>query len=509
MINRRLGAGALAVCMGSVLLPAAAAAQQPSLEQRLRELESAYTELLVRDGEKTRELERLRGEVSGLRQGKRDAGAAAGSGSGDDHGHAHGEPGKAGAAKDAGRDRGRGHDRGHGHDHAGEAEHDQAQSGSDVLLESGGARLYVPSVGLDFVGYRDDSSQDLDARLGGLRGFGHAHGGGEEEEHEHTQLQDGFNLRHAEVGFVAEAVGYGRAQVLLNGSTDGVELEEAFLQSDPIGGIAAFKGGKFRSAFGYFNQYHSPEWKFADAPLAHFLLLGDHGLEGTGVQAVLTPPGLPVSVGLELFQGGGETVFSRNDAAGKVEEPSVFVGWLKGKAFEKGANRLDLGFSGGLGRHQEVHEEEDEQEKLKGDAWFLSPGFTFVRRGDGPHGAGTVTVKGEYIYRVKDLSNVDNGEPLESTQDGYYLEAAYGFAPRFEAGLRWEQVGLINETTEGDATDSFGRSWRVGGFFAFQPVRFTRVGMQAAYGSYDFSDGRDEVFQALGRAVFQFGPHFH
>jgi hypothetical protein len=485
MVDRKTGLAAALLAAGALLLPVTTAAQQAtSFEQRLRELESAYTELLVRDGEKAREIERLRSEMSGLRQGKRDVGAAP------DHGHDHGR-----AAKTAP------HDHGHSdaHDHAGDG-------GSDVLLESGGFRVYVPSIGIDMVAYRDDSSPDLEERLGTLRGFGHAHGDGEDE---HAQLKDGFVLRHAEVGFAAEAVGYGRAQVLINAGTDGVELEEAFVQSDPLAGIAAFKAGKFRSAFGFFNQYHSPEWKFADAPLAHFLLFGDHGLEGTGAQVVLTPPGLPVRVGLEGFQGGGETIFSRNDAAGKVEEPSVFVGWVKATAFERGANRLDLGFAGGIGRQQEVHDDEDPAEKFKGDAWFLSPGATFFRRGSGPHGAGDVTVKGEYVYRVKDLANVDDGTPLEAKQDGYYVEAAYGFAPRFETGLRWEQVGLINETAEGDEKEGFGKSWRASGFFAFKPVRWVRLGVQADYGSYDFEDGRDEMFQALGRLVFQAGPHFH
>jgi hypothetical protein len=489
MADRKAGLAAALLAAGVLLHPAPAAAQQAaSFEQRLRELESAYTELLIRDGEKTREIERLQGEVSGLRLGKRDVGAAPG------HGHDHGKAEKAPAAKEAP------HDHGHAdaHDHA-------AEGSGDVLLESGGFRVYVPSIGIDMVAYRDDSSPDLEERLGTLRGFGHAHG----SEEEHAQLKDGFVLRHAEVGFAAEAVGYGRAFVLINAGTDGVELEEAFVQSDPLAGIAAFKAGKFRSAYGFFNQYHSPEWKFADAPLAHFLLFGDHGLEGTGVQAVLTPPGLPVRVGFEGFQGGGETIFSRNDAAGRVEEPSVFVGWVKATAFERDANRLELGFAGGFGRQQEVHDDEDPVEKFKGDAWFLSPGFDFFRRGNGPHGAGDVAVKGEYVYRVKDLDNVDDGTPLDSAQDGYYLEAAYGFAPRFEAGLRWEQVGLINETTEGDATEAFGKSWRAAGFLAFKPVRWARLGVQADYGSYDFEDGRDEVFQSLARLVFQAGPHFH
>jgi hypothetical protein len=191
MVDRNTGL-AVALLAAAALLPAspAAAQQATSFEQRLRELESAYTELLVRDGEKAREIERLRGEVSGLRQGKRDAGATP------DHGHDHGKAAK--EVKESPHD----HDHADAHDHA-------AESGGDVLLESGGFRVYVPSIGIDMVAYRDDSSPDLEERLGTLRGFGHAHGEGDDE---HAQLTDGFVLRHAEVGFAAEAVGYGRAQ---------------------------------------------------------------------------------------------------------------------------------------------------------------------------------------------------------------------------------------------------------------------------------------------------------
>jgi hypothetical protein len=488
MILRLRGAPALILAAGVAIQSTGVSAETMSLEQRLKELESAYTELLIRDREKSQELDRLRGEVSALRQGKRDPVGKAGTPE-HEHGHDHGH----GRARDD------------GHDHADADGH----ASEDVLFESKGVRFYVPSIGIDLVGYKDDTDPPLEERLEGLPGFGHSHDDEDGDGHEHGTLVEGFNLRHAEVGFAAELLGYGRGQILINGSLDGVELEEAFVKTVPILDVASFKAGQFRSNFGYFNAYHSPEWKFADAPLPHYLIFGDHGLDGLGMQGEFAVPGVPLKLGLEGFQGGGETIFMRNDEAGNVDEPSVFVGWLKGRPYESGANRLDLGFAGGIGRHQEVHDEGGTEETFKGDAWFLSPGFTFSRRGAGEHGAGDVVVKGEYIYRVKDLSNTEDGEPLEATQDGYYVQAAYGFAPRFEAGLRWEQVGLFNEMTEGDETEDFGRSWRIGGFFAYKPLPWTRVGVQSNYGSYDFEDGRDEVFQAMARLVFQYGPHFH
>lgn len=485
----------------------AAAAPPETLEQRLRELEKAYTDLIVRDREKDQEIGKLRGEISALKQGKRTGASPSAAkdahGHTDTHGHAHAEKqvkGTAAQSKESGHEHDHGHDAADGHD-------DHGHGANDVLMETEHVRLYMPSFGLDLVGYKDDSDPVLEERLETLNGFGgHAHDEGEDG---HGVLGDGFNLRHAEVGFAMEAIGFGRAQVLINGSSDGIELEEAFVKTDPILDTASFKGGKFRSNFGFFNASHSPEWKFADMPLAHFLIFGDHGLEGTGAQAELSVPQFPVQLGVEGFQGGGETIFTQNEGAGDVDEPSVFVGWLKAQPYQRDGHRVEVGFSGGIGRQQEEHDEGGDEEFFKGDAWFISPGFAYMRKGKGSHGEGDISVKGEYIYRVKDLSNIENGEPLESHQDGYYIQAAYGFAPRFEAGLRWEQVGLINDMTEGSDSESFGDSWRVSSFFAFKPVPGSTVGVQANYGSYDFNTGRDDVFQAMARLTFRYGPHFH
>lgn len=176
-----------------------------------------------------------------------------------------------------------------------------------------------------------------------------------------------------------------------------------------------------------------------------------------------------------------------------------------------GVNRLQLGLAGGIGRHQEIHEEggPPEEEFVEGDAWFISPGFSFTRRGEGEHGHGDLRLTGEYVYRMKDLENVEEAEPVRSEQDGYYISALYGFAPRFDAGLRWEQAGLTNERREGNESNSFDDSWRIAGVLGYSPNDWSRISLQASYGSYDFEDEREDVFQAMARFTLQLGPHFH
>lgn len=480
-----------------LLLPSMAEADE--LMDRLKKLETDYVELLIRDREKSQELDRLRKEVLRLQSGNRDPlpvrqrrSVQAPETSAHDQTHS-------------------GHqlddtdDHGHDHGHAGEGGHAR----TDVLVEGGGIRVYTPSVALDVAGYLDNSGRDLERRLESLRGFGHSHEEG--DDHGHALLREGFNLRHAEVGIAAEVIDYGLAQVLISATEDGVEAEEAFFRSVPVGGIAAFKLGLFRSDFGFFNRHHSPEWMFADAPLVHLLTFGDHGLEGVGAGVEITVPGVPVAFGFEAFQGDGEAIFAREGEVGDVDEPSVFVGWAKDTVLDDGVNRLQLGLAGGFGKHQEIHEDGDppEEEFVQGDAWFVSPGFSFTRRGEGRHGHGDLRIAGEYVYRMKDLEIVDEAESVRSEQDGYHISALYGFAPRFDAGLRWEQVGLTNDGREGDERESFDDSWRLAGVLGFSPNDWSRISLQAGYGSYDFEGGREDVFQAMARFTLQLGPHFH
>jgi len=483
-------------------------AAEPTVEERLAELEKAYVELLVSDRNKSRELERLRGELEAL-----GAQPAVATGRVEDHQHEHEH------------EHGQGHEQehaGHGHAHG---SHDPLGIG-DLLVETGSFRLYTPSIGLDLVGYGDSSDPALEARLGELRGFGgghdHEH---DDDDHAHGQLDHGFNLRHAEIGLAAEIIGFGQAQILLNASLDGVELEEAFFKSAPIGDLATIKLGKFRSGFGFFNAQHSPEWDFADAPLAHYTLLGDHGLEDLGAQLVLAPAALPVEFGLEVLQGDGETLFTRDEAAGDAMTPGAAVAWARARVLDEAGHHLVVGLAGGLGVHQqalgghegEEHEEEEHEEEEQGHAeelgdgtaWFFSPGFAYLRQGKGARGQGDLRVTGEYLLRGLDMDVVGEDERYRSLQDGYYLQAVYGVAPGLDLGLRWEQLGLVNRVeAEGDTAD-FGSSWRASGLLAYRFNGWARAGVQIGYGAYDFEAGRDEVFQALARFTIQLGPHLH
>ncbi len=66
------------------------------------------------------------------------------------------------------------------------------------------------------------------------------------------------------------------------------------------------------------------------------------------------------------------------------------------------------------------------------------------------------------------------GETRKSTQDGFYAQAVYGFAPRFTLGLRYDVAGMTNRIEGGEETESYGDSRRWSANLTFNPTEFSR-----------------------------------
>ena len=117
-----------------------------------------------------------------------------------------------------------------------------------------------------------------------------------------------------------------------------VDLEEGWFQTRSLPYGLKIKGGKFLSDFGYINKQHPHQWDFADQNLPYLNLLGDHGLQDTGVQVTWLPD-LPVYtlLGFEALQGDQEVFGATlsNDEQGLLDlddtkdGPRLFVGASK------------------------------------------------------------------------------------------------------------------------------------------------------------------------------------
>ncbi|NCA73215.1 MAG: porin, partial [Sphingobacteriia bacterium] len=150
--------------------------------------------------------------------------------------------------------------------------------------------------------------QALQPSGGSAHDHDHDHAQDADHGHSHGGLNNGFNFSEAELSFSATVDPYFDAAAYLAVMDEGdVHLEEAWLQTRSLPHGLCVKAGKFLSDFGYANKQHPHAWDFVDQNLAYLNLLGDHGLQDTGVQLTWLPE-LPVYtlLGVEALQGDQE-----------------------------------------------------------------------------------------------------------------------------------------------------------------------------------------------------------
>jgi hypothetical protein len=373
---------------------------------------------------------------------------------------------------------------------------------------------------IDTYAHADNAHGGIGHVTGEMAGFGHSHGG-DGHEHHHHGVEEGINLRHVELMLAAEIDPYFKGSVIAAVDTDGAELETAEIETTALPWGLKLRGGKFYSDFGYINAKHSHEWDFVDQPLVHQLLLGGHGLNDKGLQlSWLAPTPFYLLAGAEVFQGDNDLMFAYHGDAPLPghDGPRLGVGWLKFGPSLAGNHGLQFGLFAATGKHQEEHDGNGDGTNdhwLDGDSTFWGGDVVYKYNANQPYGQGDLTVQAEYFRRRKDLDLVAHdlapalvGNDRIDTQDGYYVQAIYGILPRWRAGLRWEQVGLTNDTKlPSGARDSFGSSWRLGPMVDWSLSEFSRLRLQANRGCYETEDGREDVNEIMLQWTVSLGAH--
>lgn len=383
------------------------------------------------------------------------------------------------------------------------------------------------SVTIDGNYYRSSGDGRVQHLLTEVAGFGHAHGdGGHDHGHAHGWAE-GFNLRHLELMLSTDVDPYFKAWAIAAVSEEGAEMEEAVFQTTRLPYGLQLKGGKFFSDFSRLNAQHPHEWNFADAPLAHRLLLGEHGLNEKGLQlSWLAPTPFFLTVGLEALQGENEQLSAyaaaEDNPLPERTGPRLFAGWAKFGPTLEGPHALQLGAFGARGVHQEAHlgplgGDDPASHWLDGHQWMAGADIVYRYTPNTKYGVGWLTVEGGYLYREKDIELIAHnraeaaglvGNSLVGRQDGLYAQATYGFAPRWRVGLRGEAVGLVNHTTTPDGERKDGdATYRGAVMVDWTPTEFSRLRLQFNRGRYATDEGKEMANEVILQAVFSFGAH--
>lgn len=401
-----------------------------------------------------------------------------------------------------------------------------AQSGTPTPLTTGTEFNPKMSVILDGVYYNDNVDGKGSELLGEVDGISHGHD--HEGEHAHGGAGPGFSLRETEITFSASVDHLFDAFTTLALESDGaVELEEAYFTTRGLPAGFLVKGGKFLSDIASHNNKHRHQWDFVDQNLAYLSLLGDHGLQDTGLQLRWLPAvGTYLELGLEALQGEQEKLGTLADEPELEEEgmtgadepddgPRLFTAYGKWSPDLGYSHTLRLGVFGAYARqHQEIHDE-PAVHALDGQAWLAGTDWVYGYDAAGNYGQGDLTVQAEYLYAVKDLEVAYHetnaaavGQTRELHQDGFFAQAVYGFAPRWDVAARYDATGWTNEKTDGnDTLEDWESSERGTLAVAFRPSHFSLIRLQAARGELAVDGERETVNQVYLQYQLSLGAH--
>lgn len=252
-----------------------------------------------------------------------------------------------------------------------------------------------------------------------------------------TENRNGFGLQEAELQFSADVDPYWRfvstfalrQEVEIDNTTTPAtrnaeyvfEPEELFAESLDLPWIT-LRAGKFKAAFGRHNILHTHAFPFIDAPLVNQVLLGDEGLNDSGISvAGLLPTSWFSEITLQGLSGQGEGVdyyhgASANDSVGLFHWKNL---WDLSEDLT-----LELGGSAATGKNSTAR-----TTNLSG------ADLTFKWRGSRSKALIWST---EYLAR-------DRNEATNERGRGFASWIQYQFAQRWWAQLRGEYLEVKNQ----------------------------------------------------------------
>jgi hypothetical protein len=391
----------------------------------------------------------------------------------------------------------------------------QGQAEAPQASAAGGETKFNPAISVipDVAYYHDNRGgkageliADADGFARHAAGDGHAHGGG---------LERGFNLREVEVTFSGAVDPYFDAWAILAIGDGEVEAEEVYVQTRALAPGLQVRAGKFYSGIGYLNAKHPHQWDFVDRPLPYSHLLGD-AFNEVGLQATWLPP-LPiyVLVGGELLQGANGAFAQQlgpSEADGFAEKagPRLLTGFVKVSPNLGDSHTLQVGASVARSRaHQEFAEGKEGDEPIEGTGTLVGADVVYRYDSGKQWGVGNVTLQGEYFRRRQDLAVVPGAGAgsRDRTQDGFYVQGVYGFAARWNAGLRVDAAGWTNEVHAAAGLLDLESVRRYTAALTFLPTEFSRLRLQYTRADSPVGGRRERSNQVWAQLQISLGAH--
>ncbi len=317
------------------------------------------------------------------------------------------------------------------------------------------ANAFNPGIGLVMNGRlqsfsRPDSEQ-------AIPGFSIGGEGGKGDE--------GLSLGESELGISANIDDkfYGQltASLVSEGGSDGIDIEEAFIQTLDLPGGFGLKAGRFFSGIGYLNSFHAHADDFADRPLPYRAMLNSAYTDDGVELRWLAPTNWFLELGGELLAGNHYPAGGR--ARNGLGAWALFVhaggDWDQSNSWTAGLSYLD----------SEARERESGDESspdlFSGNSRLWIADAVWKWAPDGNPYQRNFKLQGEFFLRSESgLFTPGDGAPTDYSgdQNGWYLQAVYQFMPRWRLGLRIAglHADSVGAALAGSSLDPLGHSPR-------------------------------------------------
>lgn len=330
---------------------------------------------------------------------------------------------------------------------------------------------------------------------------------------EGARPEEGLKLGESEVNMQANVDDKFRGNITTSfvneDGSDGIEIEEAFVQTLPgidLPSGMSVKAGRALWTLGYLNEQHAHVDDFADRPLPYRVFLNNaYNDDGAEVSYVL-PTDFYSEIGGGVFRGDDYPFGSASGSGNGSWSAFTRVGGDIGnnQTWRLGGYILSGDTAGSSSNEDTV--------SFKGntDLYISDLRYTWAPTGN-PYEK-EVLLQGEYFYRnqngtYEDIDAATGAVNFDDNSSGWYAQGVYKFHPQWRAGYRYSQLESPNtpDGLVGSVLDSGGHNPDAHALMVdWSNSEFSRVRLQ--YNHENPGSGKDDN-QFMLQYIMSLGAH--
>jgi len=273
----------------------------------------------------------------------------------------------------------------------------------------------------------------------------------------------GFNLNYAEVAMASAVDPYFDAFAVFHMTSSTFEIDEAYVSTRDLPNGFKVKAGKFKSAFGRYNEKHQHAWEFSEQPLVYAGFFGPEGLSDPGIQLQwVAPTDTYLMLGVEAMQGTNEQSF------GYEKGNSLYNTYAKTSVDVTDDTSMLVGASYIHGKNTE------------GNTDIYAADLTVQTQ---LNSYSSLAWQSEYMYRYKE-QDVKSGR-----QDGMYTQLVYDVDQNYAMGARYD---ILMKNNLGDSDLAMYTA-----MIEYKPFEFSRLRLEYSFDKSKYYSGEQKDVQQL------------